>query len=88
MLRKTNMSSTPVFSNYETKNYNSDFHYSRAVRVGPWIKCAGQGCWDKEVVIPDNHYKQVTTAFESVEKAIKAAGGMAGKMLLQSEVIT
>lgn len=69
------MSSTPVFSNYETENNNKAFHYSRAVRVGPWIKCAGQGGWDKEGVIPDDHDKQVLLAFENVEKAIKSAKG-------------
>jgi len=57
------MSSTPVFSNYETNN-NSEFHYPRAVRVGPWIKCAGQWGWDKEGVIPENHDKLVIIAFD------------------------
>lgn len=59
------MSFKPEFSNYETKNDNESYYYSRAVRVGPWIKCAGQGGWDVDGVIPDDHDRLVTIAFEN-----------------------
>lgn len=69
------MSFKPIFTNYESKNSSTKYHYSRAVRIGPWIKCAGQGGWDLEDVIPEDHDEQVKIAFENVERAIKSAGG-------------
>lgn len=65
----------PIFSDYETKDDCISYHYSRAVKVGPWIKCAGQGGWDLDGVISDDHDKQVIIAFENVQRAIEAAGG-------------
>lgn len=72
---KSAMSPGPVYSNYETKNENQRYHYSRAVRIGPLIKCAGQGGWNLDGSIPNDANKQISIAFQNVDRAVKSAGG-------------
>lgn len=39
------------------------------------IKCAGQGGWDVDGIIPSNAKEQIGIAFQNCERAIKSAGG-------------
>ncbi len=53
-----------------------EYHYSQAVKIGPIIKCAGQGGWDTEGKVKEGDLgNQLEWAYKNVELAIKAAGG-------------
>ena len=52
------------------------YSYSQSVRIGPTIKCSGQGGWDDSGEIVEGDITgQIQLAFENVEKNIKEAGG-------------
>lgn len=55
---------------------NSDrYHYSQTVRIGKTIRCSGQGGFTDAGEIVEPMKKQLQTAFQNVEKALKDAGG-------------
>src|ERR1700760_3677359 len=57
---------------YNQKTYR----YSQAVRIGPVIKCSGQGGWDDEGKLATGDVKeQIRLAFKNLEKCIVEAGG-------------
>lgn len=53
-----------------------EYHYSQAVKIGPIIKCVGQGGWDTEGTVKEGDLEnQLEWAYKSVELAIESAGG-------------
>jgi enamine deaminase RidA (YjgF/YER057c/UK114 family) len=66
--------STLQYTNYPGTEPNSaSFHYSQAVRLGNVIKTSGQGGWGETgTVVADDISKQITLAFDNVEKALKS----------------
>lgn len=70
--------SKPVFTNYPgTGEVNNKLYsYSQAVKVGPFIKCSGQGGWDHDGVLKEGDFEaQLKLAFANVETNVKCAGG-------------
>lgn len=61
------------FFNYPGTEANSEsFHYSQTVRIGNTLKTSGQGGWYEDGTVEADVEKQVTIAFENVEKALKS----------------
>ncbi|KAH8800351.1 Endoribonuclease L-PSP/chorismate mutase-like protein [Xylogone sp. PMI_703] len=57
------------------QNLTSGFHYSQAVRMGNFIRVAGQGGWDANTGnISNNITIQIQNAFKNIDIALKAAG--------------
>lgn len=73
--------SRPLFFNYDGvgKTNNELYSYSQAVKLGPFIKCSGQGGWDSEGNIPSDFDEQLQLAFENVDVNIRTTGGAGWK---------
>lgn len=72
------MSPTVTFTDYTGPGEHNRrvFSYSQAARIGPVIKCSGQGGWDDEGNLAKGDIKkQVEYAFANLEKCMKEAGG-------------
>lgn len=69
--------STPSFHSYAGLGQtNSDlYHYSQSVRIGPMIRCSGQGGFDDQGEIIKPMKEQIQAAFLNVEKALHDARG-------------
>ena len=50
------------------------FHYAPAVRIGPWITCAGQVGRDAEMRIAEGIEAQIELAWENVKTVLAEAG--------------
>ncbi len=50
------------------------FHYAPAVRIGPWIYCAGQVGRDANMRIIEGLEAQIVQAFENVRTVLSEAG--------------
>lgn len=50
------------------------FHYAPAVRIGPWITCAGQVGRDAQMRIAEGLEAQIELAWENVKAVLAAAG--------------
>lgn len=50
------------------------FHYAPAVRIGPWITCAGQVGRDSQMRIAEGLEAQIELAWENVKSVLAEAG--------------
>lgn len=50
------------------------FHYAPAVRIGPWITCAGQVGRDAQMRIAEGLEAQIELAWENVKTVLAEAG--------------
>ncbi|MSQ66898.1 MAG: RidA family protein [Gammaproteobacteria bacterium] len=50
------------------------FHYAPAVRIGPWIYCAGQVGRDANMRVIEGLEAQIVQAFENVRAVLSEAG--------------
>jgi len=56
------------------QNIFERFHYSPAVRIGPWITCAGQVGRDANMQVVEGIEAQIIQAWENVKTVLTAAG--------------
>lgn len=69
---------TIKFTNYAGvgETNNKLYSYSQSVRIGPTIKCSGQGGWnDSGEIVKDDIIGQIQLAFQNVEMNVREAGG-------------
>ena len=50
------------------------FHYAPAVRIGPWVNCAGQVGRDANMRVIEGMEAQIIQAWENVKSVLEAAG--------------
>ena len=50
------------------------FHYAPAVRIGPWVNCAGQVGRDANMRVIEGMEAQIVQAWENVKSVLEAAG--------------
>jgi enamine deaminase RidA (YjgF/YER057c/UK114 family) len=50
------------------------FHYAPAVKIGPWVTCAGQVGRDENFVVVEGLEPQIVKAWENVGMVLEAAG--------------
>jgi enamine deaminase RidA (YjgF/YER057c/UK114 family) len=58
----------------EMKNISERFHYSPAVKAGPFLFVAGQVGRDEHLQVVEGKEAQFVQAFENVKKVLAAAG--------------
>ncbi|MEN9728110.1 MAG: hypothetical protein RL434_2476 [Pseudomonadota bacterium] len=56
------------------QNIHDRFHYAPAVRIGPWITCAGQVGRDAEFNVIQGLEAQIVQAWENVRTVLAEAG--------------
>jgi len=56
------------------QNIYERFHYAPAVRIGPWVTCAGQVGRDAEMRVVEDLEAQIVQAWENVRTVLASAG--------------
>lgn len=56
------------------QNIYERFHYAPAVRIGPWITCAGQVGRDADLRVVEGLEAQIVQAWENVRLVLASAG--------------
>lgn len=56
------------------QNIYERFHYAPAVRIGPWVTCAGQVGRDAELRVVEDLEAQIVQAWENVRTVLASAG--------------
>ena len=56
------------------QNIYERFHYAPAVRIGPWITCAGQVGRDADLRVVEGLKAQIVQAWENVRMVLASAG--------------
>lgn len=56
------------------QNIYTRFHYAPAVRIGPWIHCAGQVGRDAALRVVEGEEAQIVQAWENVRTVLAEAG--------------
>jgi enamine deaminase RidA (YjgF/YER057c/UK114 family) len=56
------------------RNLVERFHYAPAVKIGPWVRCAGQVGRDANLRVVEDLEAQIVQAWENVKTVLAAAG--------------
>jgi len=56
------------------QNIYERFHYAPAVRIGPWVTCAGQVGRDASMKVVEGEEAQIIQAWENVKLVLAEAG--------------
>jgi len=56
------------------QNLVERFHYAPAVRIGPWVRCAGQVGRDANLRVVEDLEAQIVQAWENVKTVLASAG--------------
>ncbi len=56
------------------RNIVERFHYAPAVRIGPWVTCAGQVGRDTNMRVVEDLEAQIVQAWENVKTVLASAG--------------
>ena len=63
-----------IFVPPSMQNIYERFHYAPAVRIGPWVFCAGQVGRDAELRVVEGEQAQIVQAWENVRTVLAQAG--------------